>query len=101
MAGEPEGLKVTVHGDRSARLGLIRRESISVKLLDCFGNHLPIRPEQAELVNLQCKGLDEGLLTKIVEVASEIFTFLLFCLFSVFFRNDRVSSMFRSREAVV
>ena len=71
MAGEPEGLKVTIHGERNARLGLIRRESISVKLLDCFGNPLHIRPEQAELVQLECKGLDEGLLTKIVEVSKE------------------------------
>jgi len=72
MAGEPEGIKVSIHGERKARLGLIRRESISVKLLDCFGNQLQIRPEQAELVQLQCKGLDEGLLTKIVEVCNFI-----------------------------
>ena len=69
MAGEPAGLKITVHGNRSVRLGVVRSDPVSVALLDGFGNQLHIRPEQVDKVVVSADGLDEALLTKTLEVS--------------------------------
>uniref|UniRef100_H2Z867 SMC hinge domain-containing protein n=1 Tax=Ciona savignyi TaxID=51511 RepID=H2Z867_CIOSA len=67
LAGEPAGIKVTIHGERETRIGLIRRTPISVALLDSFGNQLTVRPNQLEFVGVSADGLDESLLSKSIE----------------------------------
>ncbi|CAK8672425.1 unnamed protein product [Clavelina lepadiformis] len=67
VAGEPAGLKIIVHGDRKARVGMVRHDPISVKLLDNFGNQLHIQPGQFEMIKVMGNGLDEALLRNSVE----------------------------------
>nr|CAB3266390.1 structural maintenance of chromosomes flexible hinge domain-containing protein 1-like [Phallusia mammillata] len=67
VAGEPAGLKITIHGKRDVRIGMVRHEPISVALLDNFGNHLHIRPGQIDKITVTANGLDESLVTKTLE----------------------------------
>ncbi|XP_078492446.1 structural maintenance of chromosomes flexible hinge domain-containing protein 1-like isoform X3 [Ciona intestinalis] len=67
IAGQPAGIKVTIHGSRETRLGMIRREPISISLLDNFSNQLNIAPNQLDMVNVKAEGLDESILSKYIE----------------------------------
>lgn len=75
MAGEPAGLKITIHGQRDVRIGMVRHEPVSVALLDSFGNHLHIRPGQIDRISVTAPGLDESLVTKSLEVGGGFLQF--------------------------